>query len=408
MLRRWLLPVCLLLVTFGAAHAAEITFQAWSYAMPGEEAYYHRLIAAFEAAHPGDRVKFQFGPWDDAHDQMAGWLKSGTGPDLMVVCDMWLTEFAPYLVPYVDDLPAAKKAEFYEVLLNKATYQGHTLGLVWATSTKALFYRTDLVRQPPRDWTELLNAAHAAHLPGGPYGLGLPVKPTYESTDNFYFFLWSAGGEFFDERGKAAINSDIGVAALTFYRDLCWQWHVTQPEPTAWSRKELEHFFGEGKLALHANGPWLVASARALDPKLKFALAPLPVAPSRAPFQPRRITQVITDHLMLSKASKQQALARQFIDFAYQDKYRQEFCELGMVPEKKAVGASDFFQKNPDWKIFVDLLPDGKFIPLVKWQPVELAMQQMLYKVFTGRMEPKPALDEVAQVMNEAAEGGAR
>jgi len=95
------------------------------------------------------------------------------------------------------------------------------------------------------------------------------------------------------------------------------------------------------------------------------------------------------------------------VDFANRHEYRQECCELGMVPEKKAVGGLDFFQQNPDWKIFVDILPDGKFLPLMQWQPVELAMQQMLYKVFTGRMESKPALDEVAQVMNEAAQGGA-
>lgn len=396
-----LLPLLFLLTPL---HAAEITFQAWSYAMPGEEDYYRRLVGDFNRANKGDKVNFQFGSWEGAHDKIAQWLKTETGPDLVVICDMWLTEFAPFLVPYVDDMPAEKKAEFYDVLLNKATYRGHTYGLVWATSTKALFYRTDLMRRAPNDWTDLLNLGHQVHREDGPFALGIPVKPTYESTDNFYFFFWSAGGEFFDENGKAAINSDIGVAALTFYRDLAWTWHLTQPEPTSWSRKELERFFGEGKLAMHANGPWLVASARALDPKLQFALAPLPIAPNKPPFKPRRITQVITDHLMLSKACKQQELARRFIDFAYQDKYRQEFCQLGMVPEKKVVGQSDFFQKNADWKIFVDILPDGKFLPLIKWDPVELAMEQMLWKVFTGRQEPKAALDEVAKVMDEAAQ----
>jgi len=110
MLRRPLVVLCLLAMAFSAAHAAEITFQAWKYAMPAEEQYYRDLIPAFAADHPGDKVRFQFDSWDDAHDRMAEWLKTGTGPDLMVVCDMWLTEFAPYLVPYVDDMPEAKKA----------------------------------------------------------------------------------------------------------------------------------------------------------------------------------------------------------------------------------------------------------------------------------------------------------
>jgi len=103
---------------------------------------------------------------------------------------------------------------------------------------------------------------------------------------------------------------------------------------------------------------------------------------------------------MLVKHSQAQELARRFLEFAYQDRYRQQFCELGMVPELRAVAQSDFFQNSPDWRIFVDILPDGKFIPLMNWEPIELAAEQMLYKVFTGRQEPKAALDELAAVMD--------
>lgn len=393
------------------AQAGEIAFQAWSYAMPGEEDYYHKLIADFEAAHPGDKVNFQYAKWDDAHDQIAEWLKTGTGPDLVILPDMWIPEFAKGLYPYVDDMSQETLDQFHEVLLDKARYQGHRYGLVWATSTKALFYRTDLFRQagvtrPPQNWDELLGLACLLKGPYGPYGLGIPAKPTYESTDNWYFFFWSAGGEFFDENGKAAVNSPIGVASLKYYRDFARLYRAAQPEVTSWSRKDLQEAFGQGKLAMHENGPWLVNQARSLNPKLEFALAPLPVAPDRAPFKPRRITQVITDHLMLSRASQQPSLAADFIQFAYQPKYRQAWCELGMVPEMKAVAQSDFFQKNPDWKIFVDIVPEGKSVPLMNWQPIELAAQEMLYKVFSGRQDPKAALDELAAVMDRVKAAG--
>jgi multiple sugar transport system substrate-binding protein len=281
---------------------------------------------------------------------------------------------------------------------------------VWATSTKALFYRTDLFEDagldhPPGDWDELLDYARALHRWDSPYGLGIPVRPTYESTDNWYFFFWSAGGEFFDEDGKAAVNSPIGVASLKFYRDLARRYHVTQPEPTSWSRKETRKYFIQEKLAMHANGPWVVGDLNQTNPDLPFAVAPLPLAPARAPFEPRRVTQVITDHLVMPETCTDRDLARRFIRFAYQDRYRQRFCELGMVPEKRAVAESDFFQSDPNWKIFVDLIPDGKFIPLMEWEPIELAAQQMLYRVFTGRQDVRSALDDLAAVMNhEVAE----
>ncbi|MBD3293040.1 MAG: extracellular solute-binding protein [Armatimonadia bacterium] len=394
------------------AFAGEMTFQAWNYHMPGEREFYDDLIADFEAANPGDSVDFQFGEWDDAHDTIAAWLEAGEGPDLVVAPDMWLAEFADDLTPYVDDLSAEMKSEFFEVLLNKATWRGHTWGLVWATSTKALFYRTDLFEQagidgPPRDWDELLDYAQRLHRWDSPYGLGIPVKPVYESTDNWYFFFWSAGGEFFDENGKAAVNSPIGVASLKFYRDLARRHHVTQPEPTSWSRKETRKYFIAEKVAMHANGPWTVGDIISTNPDLPFAVAPLPVAPDRKPFDPTRATQVITDHLVMPVRCADRDLAMRFIRFAYQDRYRQRFCELGMVPEKKSVARSDFFQDDPAWRIFVEIIPDGKFIPLMKWEPIELAAQQMLYDVFTGRRSVESALDELAAVMDAevAAQG---
>lgn len=405
---RSLFLFCLSLLLSHPSGGGEISLQAWSYAMPGERAFYEQLIADFVRANPGDTVRFDFGQWEGAHDKMARWVETGAGPDLVVVPDIWIAEFAEGFTPYVDELPAELKAEFYPVLLNKATYHGKTYGLVWATSTKALFYRTDLFRKaglthPPRDWDELLAYARKLHRPFGPYGLGIPVKPTYESTDNWYFFFWSAGGEFFDRSGKAAVNSPLGVASLKFYRDLARVYHVTQPEPTSWSRKETRTYFVQGKLAMHANGPWVLGALRKTNPGLPFAVAPLPVAPNRPPFKPRPITQVITDHLLLAKSCRDRPLAERFIRFAYQTPYRQKFCELGMVPEKIAVGRSAFFQGNPAWKTFVDILPDGKFLPLMDWEPVERAAQRMLYNVFTGRQPVKAALDDLAKVMDEQA-----
>jgi multiple sugar transport system substrate-binding protein len=400
-----------LMAAVSVSCAGEIAFQAWNYHMPGEREFYDDLITDFERANPGDTVNFQFGEWDDAHDTIAGWLEAGEGPDLVVAPDMWLAEFADELVPYVDDLPEEMKGEFFQVLLNKATWRGHTWGLVWATSTKALFYRTDLfaeagLSEPPSDWDELVAYAQRMHRWDSPYGLGIPVEPVYESTDNWYFFFWSAGGEFFDDEGKAAVNSPIGVASLKFYRDLARRHHVTQPEPTSWSRKETRKYFIQGKVAMHANGPWTVGDITSTNPDLPFAVAPLPVAPDREPFRPTRATQVITDHLIMPESCADRDLAMRFIRFAYQDRYRQRFCELGMVPEKKSVARSDFFHDDPAWRIFVDIIPDGKFIPLMKWEPIERAAQKMLYSVFTGRQDVRSALDDLAAVMD--AEVGAQ
>ena len=420
---RRLLFVILLLMLSASAFGATLRFQAWDYQMPGEPEFYQRLIADFQAAHPGDKVEFTLGKWADAHELVKNWIKGGEGPDLVVMPDIWIAEFGEDVVPYADDFTQAEKDRFHKVLLKKAMCNGHITGLVWATSTKALFYRTDLFAaaglQPPKDWEELLHAARRLNDPPRMYGIGIPGLKTYDTTDNFYFFFWGAGGEFYDENGRSGLRSDIARASLQFYVDLVNRYHVTQPEVATWHRNQTQELFEQGRLAMFETGPWAVAAIAKRAPDLKYAVAPLPVSPQSVkvriaggPAQtvelsPRSTTQVITDHLMLMRYSKQQELAREFIKFAYQTKYRQAFCELGMVPELVEVGQSAFFQNDPRWKIFVDIIPTGKAIPMVQWEPVELAMQQALYDAFSGRKPVPEALDQVAGVAEQAwkAEG---
>jgi len=417
-LRRLAPALTLLLLIAPYSSAATLRFQAWNYQMSGEARFYNRLVADFEAAYPGDHVRFTLGEWAQAHDKLEQWIKSGDGPDIVVVPDIWIAEFAEHLVPYADDLTQSEKDRFYEVLLNKARYKGHLTGLVWATSTKALFYRTDLFEaaglRPPQDWNELLHAARRLHDPPRVYGIGIPGKKTYDTTDNFYFFFWAAGGEFFDETGRSGLRSDIARASLQYYVNLVNRYHVTQPEVTTWHRNEAQRLFEQGRLAMFETGPWAVAALAKHAPNLQYAVAPLPTSPKSVRvridggrlqtirLKPRRITQVITDHLMLMRYSKHQELAREFIRFAYQRRYRQAFCELGMVPELKEVGQSSFFQGNPRWKIFVDIIPTSKALPMIQWEPVELAMQQALYDVLSGRAGVSDVLERVADVAEGA------
>lgn len=68
--------VVVVLLVIAQSHAGEVCLQAWNYAMPAEREFYDGLIADFEQAHPGDRVRFEFGEWDDAHEKIGEWLKT--------------------------------------------------------------------------------------------------------------------------------------------------------------------------------------------------------------------------------------------------------------------------------------------------------------------------------------------
>jgi len=374
--------------------------QVYSYDLPGEAAYYEELAEAFG----GGRVEIALGQWDDAHARIAEWFAAGQGPDLVVVPDIWLAEFAAHIEPFDPYLDPALKDDFFEVLYNKGLYKGQLLGPVWATSTKALFYRTDLFRAaglgPPKTWLEQLGAAIALNDPPTVYGLGLPGAREYETDDNFFFYLWSAGGRFFDENGKSAINSEAGVKALEFYCDLVNKHHVTQPEVTTWNRKQTRRLFEAGKLAMFATGPWGVEQLRKNAPEIEFGVVPLPV-------DQEPVTQIITDHLVLARYSRHKDLAAAFVKFAYRDEHRLAFAKLGILPEKTSVAADDHFRKDPCWKVFVDVIPYGLTIPLIEWEDVGIAIREAMYQALSGRQTPREALDALAKTIDATVSGPA-
>jgi multiple sugar transport system substrate-binding protein len=389
------------LAVLGAAIAgaapAGLWVQSWSYDMPGEAEYYESLATAFASQPGGAPVSIELGSWDVAHDQIGEWLKTGTGPDLVVVPDIWLVEYAQYIEPFDRYVSPDLKGSFFDVLYNKGIYNGDLLGLVWATSSKALFYRKDLFRAagiaPPRTWAEQLAAAKALNDPPNVYGIGLPGAREYETDDNFFFYMWSAGGEFLDAQGKCTINSEAGVKALQFYCDLANKHHVTQPELTTWNRKKTRGLLEAGRLAMFATGPWGVEQMRKNAPGVEFGVVPLPV--DKEP-----VTQIITDHLVLAKHSKRKELAARFVQFAYTDANRLAFAKLGILPEKEKVAANPYFQNDPEWKVFIDVIPGGRTIPLIEWENVGITIREAMYQALSGRKTPQQALDDAAREIN--------
>lgn len=382
-----------ILAAYAIGAESNLWMQVWSYDVPGESAYFDQLAAAFAKEPDGATVRITIEKWDGAHGQIGQWFEKGEGPDLVVVPDIWLAEYARYIAPLDTYVDPKLKADFFEVLYNKGVFQGKLLGLVWATSTKALFYRTDLFEaaglKPPTNWLEQLGAAVALNDPPRVYGIGLPGAREYETDDNFFFYFWSAGGQFFNEAGKCALNSEAGVRALTFYCDLVNKYHVTQPEVTTYTRKQTRRLLEQGRLAMFATGPWGVEQMRKNAPGVPFGVAPLPK-------DKESITQIITDHLVLAGYSPQKNLAARFVNFAYRDEHRLAFAKLGLLPEKTTVAANPYFQQDPCWKVFIDVIPNGRTIPLIPWEKIGTAIREAMYQALTGRQTPQEALDALA------------
>ena len=145
---------------------------------------------------------------------------------------------------------------------------------------------------------------------------------------------------------------------------------------------------------MFATGPWGIESLRKNAPKIEFGVVPLPV-------DKELVTQIITDHVVILRSSSHKKLAGRFLNFAYQDQYRLDYTRLGLVPEKINIARHDHFQKDPDWKVFVDIIPYGRTIPLISWEEIGIVTREAMYQAITGRQTPKQALDQLAQTIDK-------
>jgi multiple sugar transport system substrate-binding protein len=374
----------------------ELHFVAWKYHLVGQEEYYKDLAKAFERAHPGMRIIIEFRDWTAAHNEIQHWVSEGNGPDLTIIPDLWLPEFAPGLDDYVSRLPVKLLEDMNPIMLKRSRFRGQILGLVWAASTKALFYRTDLFKhagiRPPSNWSELRSAAQKLTQLPNLYGLAIPGAPEDDTADNFYFFLWSNGGRLFTPSGKPALDTPDAIEALTFLRDLVRKSRVTEPNVVQCDRTCAEDLFARGKAAMVETGPWLIRTIAAQTKPVPFSVVPLP-------WKKEAITQLVTDHLVLLRSSRYKSEALEFIKFAYQPSWRLRWTRLGMVPALKTVENDAFFKNDPVWSVFISQLSHARWIPLmnIKWVKVDRAIRNAEGEVLAGRAEPQAALESLSK-----------
>ena len=110
-------------------------------------------------------------------------------------------------------------------------------------------------------------------------------------------------------------------------------------------------------------------------------------------------TVSVTDSMGIGAACANKAEAWQFVEFMYQDKYRQKFDETeGMLPGADRPSRPHAFYSTPLYKPFVDALQYAKFQPQhPKFEQIQQIMTVAVQKALGGEATPQQALDEATQ-----------
>jgi multiple sugar transport system substrate-binding protein len=209
---------------------------------------------------------------DDQRLQLARRL-TGNDPslDLMALDVIWTAEFAEagWLVPLSDDPNGQAEADATSNTLpgpvETARWQDKLYASPITTNTQLLWYRADLMREPPATWDEMVAEATRLDAQGGPSWIAVQAKQYEGLVVWFNTLLESAGGQVLSDDGTKVTLTDTPehraatVKALQTIKSVATapgaDPSITQTDETT-ARLALE----QGNAALEVNWPYVLAS----------------------------------------------------------------------------------------------------------------------------------------------------
>lgn len=238
----------------GQSRDSADTVVLW-HAYQGTERTALETIADEFNAQSGDtKIKLVSVPYDAFADKITNAIPNGNGPDLFIFAHDrigdWVAAELIEPIEYFVDEDLAKRFAFDA--LAAMAYRGSLYGLPLAVKSVVMFYRTDLVAEPPTTTDEMIAWGQEFMKGGDRFGL------VYQNTDLYGHAPWlhGFGARLFDDDGNLTLVTPQATAALNFARELTGKNGIVPPEVTGTMAATL---FNEGKAGLAISGPWFVA-----------------------------------------------------------------------------------------------------------------------------------------------------
>ena len=175
--------------------------------------------------------------------------------DVVNYLDSWGPPNAHWL-KRIDELMARdgiSMDRYPAALARSAQYQGETLGFPLRAHPQLMFYRKDLIAEPPTSWEEIIEVGKALKESNPDIA---PLALYYNNDGNrqnlfiWINFLWAAGADIFNEDGSAAWASEAGIQATKDYVELHTVHGVTNPNSVAFNEQDARQSFMQGNSAM--------------------------------------------------------------------------------------------------------------------------------------------------------------
>ncbi len=181
----------------------------------------------FQETHPDVNLEILTGGWGDFDAAVAGWITTGSGPDIVYLGSEYAAAFGPLLADVDEHLADWDELDaFLPAALEVASFEGSLRGLPLLMSPRPMFYRTDVAVDPssvpPLTFSDAVAfvSDNSGVEDGAMTSMGfIDIGGGLFDAQEFIAYVWSAGGELYNEDGSSAFDSDATAEALQFMYD---------------------------------------------------------------------------------------------------------------------------------------------------------------------------------------------
>jgi len=264
-------------------------------------------------SHGAYKISFQQLPQaaDGQRQQLVRRLAAHDGTiDIMALDVTWEAEFAQagWIVPWTGSNRASVVNGTIVPALQTAVWKGKLYAAPANTNTQLLWYRSDLVPNPPKTWAEMIADAEQLAKQGKPHYIEIQGAQYEGATVWFNTMVASAGGSILNPAATKVTLGAPAIKALTIMHEL-----ATGPgaDPSLGVQMENDNRLAMegGTAAFQLNYPFVYPAMKADNPKL-FKTFKWALYPEVIPGQPAKVTIGGID-LAVSAFSQHKALAFQ-------------------------------------------------------------------------------------------------
>ncbi|MZQ87424.1 extracellular solute-binding protein [Paenibacillus sp. 5J-6] len=289
-------------------------------------------------------------------------------------------------------------------------YQDTTYALPTDISTHFLYYRSDLIPNPPETWDELFQLAKAysrSQNPTSPtrWGLAMPAVVPEERSKIFASLLWSYGGDVLNEEdGNVLLDREESIQAGKYIEQLV-QEKVVPQDLLSWDFTRTRDALIAGEIAMaapywNAAYPMIKQNSDPNKDAIKIALIP------GTKDQLGHIKRVPFQHgwtLAINASSRNSVDAWKFLQYATGKRGGMIYAQQGGVPARRSILADPSFEETrPDFALILKSMEMAKIEPSISYYPAMVEIEERaLAKIITSFAKPEISFKDAANELRQ-------